>query len=198
MAGRGRPREFDRTAALETAMFTFWRKGYGSASTADLCEAMGIHMPSLYAAFGSKEALFCEAFEHYNSQLGLGIWGEIGAHESARADFEAFLMAGTRLLQCVDPSPGGCMVMLSAISEGFPEGVNHVVQQARRANLALLNDRLSSAVREKELPKNTDVDQWARFYLGVFQGMAIQARDGATTGELTGIVEAAMSAWPCE
>ncbi len=36
----------------------------------------------------------------------------------------------------------------------------------------------------------------SRFYLGVYQGIAVQARDGATANELKGIAQTAMSAWP--
>jgi AcrR family transcriptional regulator len=57
MAVIGRPRAFDRDAALEAAMLVFWRKGFSAASMNDLCDAMGIRSPSLYAAFGSKEPL---------------------------------------------------------------------------------------------------------------------------------------------
>ncbi|HEY3624516.1 MAG TPA: hypothetical protein VGL12_19375 [Roseiarcus sp.] len=38
----------------------------------------------------------------------------------------------------------------------------------------------------------------SRFYLGVFQGMAVQARDGAAAAELKGVVAAAMAAWPSD
>ncbi|HWA49978.1 MAG TPA: helix-turn-helix domain-containing protein, partial [Dongiaceae bacterium] len=62
---RGRPRSFDREAALVAAMRTFWKLGYEAASMAELTEAMGINSPSLYAAFGSKEGLFQEALRLY-------------------------------------------------------------------------------------------------------------------------------------
>ena len=61
----GRPREFDRDVALQEAMLVFWRKGFLATSMNDLCDAMGIRSPSLYAAFGSKEALYIEAVGHY-------------------------------------------------------------------------------------------------------------------------------------
>src|SRR5205814_5418 len=65
---RGRPREFDREAALERAIDVFWRHGYEATSMSDLTAAMGINPPSLYAAFGDKEKLFLEAVERYQQQ----------------------------------------------------------------------------------------------------------------------------------
>ena len=62
---KGRPREFDAEDALDRALEVFWRKGYEGASLAELTEAMGINRPSLYAAFGNKEALFRLAFDRY-------------------------------------------------------------------------------------------------------------------------------------
>lgn len=73
MAERGRPRSFDKEAALERAMEVFWRLGYEGASMTDLTAAMGIASPSLYAAFGSKEALFRQALEHYGATEGLSL-----------------------------------------------------------------------------------------------------------------------------
>ena len=61
----GRPRAFDMDQALERALDVFWRKGYEGASICDLTAAMGINPPSLYAAFGNKEGLFCKALDRY-------------------------------------------------------------------------------------------------------------------------------------
>jgi AcrR family transcriptional regulator len=58
---RGRPKEFCTEEALGAALRVFWSKGFDGTPLTDLTEAMGITRPSLYAAFGNKEAFFREA-----------------------------------------------------------------------------------------------------------------------------------------
>ena len=61
----GRPRSFDIDRALDRALQVFWRKGYEGTSLSDLTKAVGVNRPSLYAAFGDKEALFRKALDRY-------------------------------------------------------------------------------------------------------------------------------------
>src|SRR5437763_6915540 len=65
---KGRPRQFDTRKALDAALRLFWRHGYEGTSLAALTEAMGINVPSLYAAFGNKEELFRRALDRYIQQ----------------------------------------------------------------------------------------------------------------------------------
>ncbi len=114
MAVIGRPREFDRDAALEAAMLVFWRKGFAAASMNDLCDAMGVRSPSLYAAFGSKEALYLEAIEHYVRTNGPPIWDRLAEGATARAGVEKLLLAATESLPKSPTTPAGCMATLGA------------------------------------------------------------------------------------
>jgi AcrR family transcriptional regulator len=195
MAITGRPRGFDRDAALEAAMLLFWRKGFAAASMNDLCDAMGIRSPSLYAAFGGKEALYLEAIEHYVQTIGPPVWDNLDG-VTARASVENLLLAGTETLPESRAAPAGCMAMLSAVGDEWPATIVDVVRKVRLEVLGRLRSRLETAVAEGELPTSTDTDGLSRFYLGVFQGMAVQAQDGATRAELRGIAAAAMTAWP--
>eukprot|EP01133_Synstelium_polycarpum_P021333 gene21333-25623_t len=91
MLPKGRPRAFDRDAALERAMRVFWQKGYDSASMSDLTEAMQINAPSLYAAFGSKAGLFRAAVELYTGQVGQRIKNALPMAATAKEGVANFL-----------------------------------------------------------------------------------------------------------
>jgi AcrR family transcriptional regulator len=195
MAVTGRPREFDRDAALKAAMLLFWRKGFAATSMNDLCDAMGIRSPSLYAAFGGKEALYLEAIEHYFETFGSPVWDKLDG-VTARTSVENLLLAGTEILPESRTTPPGCMAMLSAVGDEWPATIVDVVRKVRSEVLGRLRSRLETAVAEGELPASTDTDGLSRFYLGVFQGMAVQAQDGASRAELRGVAAAAMAAWP--
>lgn len=192
---RGRPRSFDRSAALEAAMRVFWQKGFTAASMSDLCEAMGIGSPSLYAAFGSKEQLYAETIRHYGAMGAPQLCHALESAPTAKLGIEAFLRLSAKSLSCPE-RPLGCMVVLSAVpSEGIT-GLADLVLEARQVSLKLLESRLQRGITEGELPKTTKVRALARFFVTVQQGMSIQARDGVSSKELDAVATAAMRAWP--
>jgi AcrR family transcriptional regulator len=196
MAIIGRPRAFDRDEALEAAMVLFWRKGFEATSMTDLCGTMGVRSPSLYAAFGSKEALYLEAIQHYVEIFGPPLWDKLAEGATARAGVENLLLAATESLPESHVTPAGCMATLAAVSDEWPAGIAEVVRKIRVEMLGMLRSRLETGVASGELPTTTDIEALSRFYLSVYQGMAVQARDGAGAAELRGVVAGAMSAWP--
>jgi AcrR family transcriptional regulator len=198
MAAIGRPRGFDRDAALEAAMLLFWRKGFAATSMSDLCDAMGISSPSLYAAFGSKEALYLEAVEYYARTIGPPVWDKLAEGATARAGIENLLIAWTESLPKSRATPAGCMALLAAVGDEWPATIVRVVKKVRLEMLGTLRSRLETAVAKGELTASTDIDGLSRFYLSVFQGMAVQAKDGATQAELRAVAAAAMAAWPVD
>lgn len=194
--GRGRPRAFDRDAALTRATHLFWSKGYEATSITDLTEAMGIGSPSLYAAFGSKEALYAEAVDHYRKSYEALVWGRFLTAGTAREAVLSLLMdSASTLTGCDGGMPRGCMVTLSSVgSEGHAE-LGEMVRSARAAAVDLLTERLNRAVAEGEIPASVDVHALARFVQTVQAGMSILARDGAERAELEAVAEVAMLGW---
>ena len=65
----GRHREFDEDTVLKQATEVFWTKGFESASTEDLLDAMEINKGSLYNAFGNKKSLFKIVVDRYASTV---------------------------------------------------------------------------------------------------------------------------------
>ena len=62
----GRPKKYNTDTVIAQAMEAFWAKGYAATSMSDLTEVTGLNKKSLYNEFGSKEALFNIALNHYN------------------------------------------------------------------------------------------------------------------------------------
>jgi AcrR family transcriptional regulator len=193
---RGRPLSFDRDAALEQAMHVFWERGYEAASIADLTAAMGITPPSLYAAFGDKEKLVLEAIERY--ALGPGAAGPRALKEepTARGAIERWLHESADELTrpC---HPKGCMVVMATTNCSVAaEHVQNALTKRRAGAIADLKSRIQQGIDGGELPADTDAKALSNFYSTVYQGMSMQAKDGATRASLLATVDAAMRAWP--
>lgn len=196
MAQLGRPRGFDREAALLKAMEVFWKLGYDGATLTDLQEAMGgITAPSFYAAFGSKEQLLREAVELYSRTLGAPMMKALEEGPTARASIDKLLRAAVEAF-CKHGKPRGCFLVLAAIN-GDPanRSVQDHLRHLRMRRQRAIQRRLERSVEEGELPGDLDSGAVASFYTTVVDGLAIHARDGASRKDLDFAVDWAMAAW---
>lgn len=193
---RGRPREFDRVAALAAATRLFWIKGYEATSIVDLTEAMGIGTKSLYAAFGSKDALYAEALKYYYTTYEGLVWTRFRAASTAREAALAFLQDSAFAMTGGDLDlPHGCMATLAAVgSEGHSE-LAELMRATRAGGFDLLKARFDRAKSDGDLKATADTTRLARFVQTVQSGMAIRARDGADRAELQAVAEIALSGW---
>ena len=191
----GRPRSFDRDAALHRAMLTFWQHGYETTSVADLTAAMGISAPSLYAAFGDKKRLFLEAMRLYaGDPATLDRW--IGEAPTAR-DAARALMTAAATTFTGEATPRGCL-LASATASGSAAAadVRDEVADVRRGIERCLQARIRRDIEAGLLPAGASPGALAGLVMAVTQGMSVLARDGASRPSLLAIAEAALRAWP--
>ena len=175
-------------------MRVFWKRGYEGASLLELTRAMGINRPSLYAAFGNKEALFRKAVERYVERNGAPL-REALVQPSARAVVEHLLRSTAS--RAGSGSIRGCLLVQGALACGDSAEPVRRELAARRADVeASLRERFERAVSERDLPGDANPAALAK-YVATFQnGLAVQLASGATREELLGAVELALRAWP--
>ncbi|MDT3428440.1 AcrR family transcriptional regulator [Paenibacillus forsythiae] len=191
----GRPRTFDNTEALKSALQVFWQKGYEGTSLSDLTEAMKINRSSLYATFGSKEQLFNQALDLYFEgppKLTSAAFNE----STARAVAERFLHVTADSV--TNPStPRGCLTIRGAIACGEDaESVRQELVSRRVESEMALRHRFEQAKSPGDLPAGSDPAALARYIMTIAEGMSIRAADGSTREELQDVIDIAMQAWP--
>ena len=194
-ATKGRPREFCLDEALAAALRVFWSKGYEGASMTELTEAMGITKPSLYAAFGNKEALFRKTLDLYEREK-MAYVGQALAKPTAREVAE-HMLRGSVENQTSNCEPRGCLGVISSVACGAEaESIRADVHERSKVAKAALIERMERAKLEGDLPDHVDVEALTGFLYALMQGMAVQAGAGATRADLERLVDTSMLMWP--
>lgn len=192
---KGRPREFCTDTALAAALRVFWSKGYEGTSLADLTEAMGITRPSLYAAFGNKEALFHKALDLYEQEK-LEYMRAALEQPTARGVAETILR-GALEMQTSPGEPKGCLGVIATMPCGAEADSIRAEMIARRSSSqAALVERFERAKAEGDLPATVDIGGLTSYLYALLQGMAVQAGSGARRAELERMVDTSLAVWP--
>jgi AcrR family transcriptional regulator len=190
----GRPREFDIDKALERAMDLFWRQGYEGTSLSDLTRELGLTRTSLYAAFGSKAALFLKALDLYEDRAGYR-----AAALTARTarDYARALLEGAADLHGDRKNPAGCLGVQGAlVCAPESNAIRNELIRRRKVGESIIRDRLKRAKAEGDLPPEADAADLARYLSIVIYGITVQAAGGATRKELRSAAELALRNWP--
>lgn len=195
---RGRPREFDTEDALDRVLTVFWRDGFDAASMQDLAEAVGVSKPSLYAAYGNKEALYLAALERYATTFGTDRLERLHAEPDVKQAVHEFLTSLVDAYTCTE-GPAGCMIVASTSScnaSHVPAAVQCAISTALHGSADALETRFRRAVSEGQLPPDPEPRALAAYVSTVMSGLSVQARGGANADALRQVVCTAMRAWP--
>ena len=186
---RGRPRQFDYDQALDAALQTFWHRGFTATSLDHLTAAMRLNRPSVYAAFGNKEAIYAAAIQRYVAIVGRVALQALG-RPRLRDALSAFLAA------IIDTAsgrygPNGCAICCTLPAEA---GHSDAARQQLGAAIAQLDGalqaRLRAALDGGELAAGTDVRSLAQLLTGAAFSLSIRARAGTPRRELGRIARA--------
>lgn len=191
---RGRPRNYDPQSALRRALETFWTYGYSRTSLDDLSAAMGMNRPSLYAAFGDKQALYLKALESYWDQA-LQAMRDLLARDEPLPD--ALMRIYDSALSLYFPSTGaprGCFGISTAAVESVAEPrIRAVFESGLRRIDKEFERRIALSFERGELPAHRDARTLAEIASAVLHTMAIRSRYGASRKELRGLAERTVS-----
>ncbi|GAK25604.1 TetR/AcrR family transcriptional regulator [Serratia liquefaciens] len=193
---RGRPKQFDRDRALDSALDLFWLHGYESTSMADLVEVTGAKAPTLYAEFGNKEGLFRAAVERYLEKYTTCINQRLEQDLPVADIVEDYVRSLAQLF--TDPEkPSGClMVCASAALSSSSGDVAEMLRKKHHMQEASLKACFDRKVEQGELLVKTDTALLAKFIICTIEGMSTQAREGASREDLLHLVDALMLVWP--
>ncbi len=184
MAAVGRPRTFDKDQALSKAMLVFWEKGYEGTTMSDLVDAIGMKPPSIYAAFGNKDALFTEVVAHYLPIIVNGQLNVLSNTPNIKTAVAKTMDAAVHLFAS-DDNPHTCLIMTAAINTS-PDHLSHVatLKNLRSNYRKTWATRFEQAKADQQITEAADPNALASYFATLVQGMALSARDGASKNDL--------------
>lgn len=179
-AAGGRPRSFDEDEVFEKLTRLFWQKGYSQTSIADIMEATGLHKPSLYRTFGTKEEMFTRVLRDFSAQQIANFRMVIDETGPGVEGVHAFLDMFTAETMPEATRQDGCLVV-AASSElhGTIPGFADFAQHYRSQILSIMRTLVAKVDDDPDL-----VEQRAGLFTTFFLGHLLIARSGATDSEL--------------
>ncbi len=188
-----RPREFIETAALQAAVDCFWQHGYLATSMRNLATSMGLTLPSLYNAFGDKQALFGRALERY---LDCTTRDRLRRFEASLPPKEAIHRFFAEIIahSVNDRERKGCFLVNSALEVAPHQSELGAVIAKQFAEIeAFFRRCILAAQANGTAPRGIDANDTARLLLGVLLGIRVLARSAPNRALLEGAVRPALA-----
>jgi TetR/AcrR family transcriptional repressor of nem operon len=170
-----RPRSFDSDQALDLARDVFWRKGFQSTSLDDITAATGLAKPSLYAAFGDKNALFLKILDRYQASIVANAERILSEGPSARDAIERWLTGFVPFCSGVRGSRGCLSVNTAADGASDQKEVRNRVERFNRNLEQLLSKRLRAD--RAQFSDAFDPDVAAHTIMAIYLGLMVLAKD---------------------
>lgn len=189
---RGRPRQFNESEVLDAITDEFWRGGFAGTPLDALSSATGLARPSLYAAFGDKEAMFLAALQNFFGRIEAATQSARGS--SAPLDQTVRNIFNVLIDLYTADGARGCLLVCTAAAEA-PTHDNVRKELARLLSKvdAGFASLLEAARQHGELEPDVDIDALAGVLAGVTHTLAVRARAGTRRQRLREFAAAAVS-----
>ncbi|MER7702466.1 TetR/AcrR family transcriptional regulator [Kitasatospora sp. NPDC097605] len=176
-------------------MLTFWARGYEGTAMAELTAAMGMSAPSIYAAFGDKEALFRKAVERY--MAGPGAYLQAALDQPTTEALVRTLLHSAVEAVAGESTPHGCLVVQGALAVSPRSAeVRKYLARLREEGVTCLADRLRPFSAADGLPSGSDPSALARLLVALVQGLAVQAASGVPREALHAVADQMITCLP--
>jgi len=186
-----RPKEFDRGKAIESALATFRKNGFGATTTDDLRLAMGIGRQSFYDTFKGKREIYLEALRKYNSDRVFGYFEIFRQSGSPLKALEGMLTSIS--VESSKDRALSCLGVSSICEFGSSDAEVCSINGAAASSLnSALEKLILEAKNKKEVRSSLDSKAAARYLLSVTTGIRVSARAGASPEELRSIATMAI------
>ena len=187
---RGRPRTYDPDTALEQARDVFWDGGFAGSSLDSLGAAMAMNRPSLYGAFGDKEALYLRALERYREESEVGLRNALDPERPLCDGLRTVYSTALATYLSGKISARGCLLIGTAATEAVTNTqIRHVLGASLVAFDRVFEERLRIAKKTGELDSTVDVLALSRLASAVLHTLAVRTRAGEARATLEAIAE---------
>lgn len=190
---RGRPRQFDEAKAKAAIMRAFWEKGFAATSIDDLTEATGLVRPSLYGAFGDKEAMYLMSLELFTGMMDAAAGTALEKADSLEEALGGFFrgLLDVYFAEGSDVSLG-CMLFATAIAEA-PD--SRAVQAKLRSQLDVIEEAMCQSIKRlcADAPAET-IAMAVTLAVSTLHSIAVSARLGRPRSELQAMADRAVAA----
>ncbi|GGC68626.1 TetR/AcrR family transcriptional regulator [Hoyosella rhizosphaerae] len=183
----GRPRKFDESTVLRSAMELFWLRGYHAASTEELCAATGLSRSSLYGTFHNKRSLYLRCLREYAGRQWILQQELIDNHTLHAEEKLRVLLISAAQHQFTHPSRRGCLAVDASVEAA---GEDNDVAACALRNFENIRQTIEHIVAEGhtsgELPSSLPPSKWALVLTAVLCGNHVLA---ASEPEIDSILE---------
>ena len=187
-------KQFDVHQTLESAMQTFWDRGYEATSMQDLVDSTGINRASLYATYGDKHQLFLAALQRYEDAFLrkslIEVESRFGPREAIR---QLFLSFTNRVAARGGNSRSGCFMTNTAMElAAHDPDAEEIVVRTQKGMEAFFARMIRKGQASGEIGSRVKPKEAASRLLALLIGLSVLCRSRPEKALLQTIVDDAI------